>query len=75
MAERHVVAYVQDKDNVTMHETGAHPGYANTVHRAVIRANEQLTVVIWWRERLKPAEEDKHNTLIVESIKKDFVQR
>ena len=75
MAECHVVTYVQDKGQITTHQTGSHPGYANTVHHAVIRASEELTVIIWWRERMKPAEEDRHNARIVESIKKDFVPR
>jgi len=75
MADCHVVAYVQADRTVTMHRSGSHPGFANTVHHAVMPATEELTVIVWWRERLSPSEEHRHNAAAVETIKEDFARR
>jgi hypothetical protein len=75
MAECHVIAYVQANGEVTTHRSGTHPGFANTVHHASIRATDNLTVIIWWRDRLSPTEEKKHNNAVAESIKEEFDRR
>ena len=72
MTDYHVVASVQANGQVTPHQTGGHPGFANSVHHTVVRISEQLTVIIWWRDRLKPYQEEQENRLIIEQIRKGF---
>ena len=75
MTDCHVVAYVQEDGTVTMHQTGGHPGFANTVHHAIVRASDQVTVIIWWRDRLKPHREEQENQLIADQVKKAYETR